>query len=68
MTVGDGQPFEFPRAVRQSEEITRYATNICGTKRNGFTFPDAGPQDVPVVDVHHNPLAVQWIFVNGAER
>jgi hypothetical protein len=34
--------------------------------KDGITFPDAGPEDVTVIDVHHDPLAVQWIFIHGA--
>lgn len=26
------------------------------------TFPDARPQNVPVVDVHHYPLPIQWVL------
>ncbi len=67
MTAGNGQPFEFPRAVKRDEEIIRYTTSTSENKKK-ITFPDAGPQYVSVIDVHHNPLAVQRIFVHGAER
>lgn len=32
----------------------------------GRTFPDAGPEDVAVVNVHHDPLTVERILVHGA--
>ena len=51
-------PLELPRAAEGSERA----------KWNGrsasSTFPDACPQDIAVVDVHHDPLTIQWIFVN----
>ena len=36
MTVGDGQPFEFPKAVGQSEGITRYATVFAEQKKGVY--------------------------------
>lgn len=33
-----------------------------------YTFPNAGPQDVAVVDVHHDPLAIEWILVDRTYR
>ena len=30
------------------------------------TFPDTRPQDVSIVNVHHNPLTIQRIFVHGS--
>ena len=29
-------------------------------------LPDTGPEDVAVVHVHHDPLSIEWILVNGA--
>jgi hypothetical protein len=30
------------------------------------TLPDTGPEDIPIVDVHHYPLTIQRVFVNRA--
>jgi hypothetical protein len=30
---------------------------------SAITFPDASPQDITIVDIHHDPLTVQRIFV-----
>lgn len=32
------------------------------------TFPDASPEDVAVIDVHHDPLAIEGVLVYGAVR
>jgi hypothetical protein len=37
---------------------------ITGTGR--FTFPYSGPENVTVVNVHHDPLPVQWILIDGS--
>lgn len=34
----------------------------------GRTFPDAGPEDVAIIDVHHDPLTIEWVLVDGAAR
>ena len=31
-----------------------------------LTLPNPSPEDVSVVDVHHDPLAVQRVLVDGA--
>lgn len=31
-----------------------------------LTLPYSGPKNVPIVDVHHNPLAIKRIFVDRA--
>ena len=32
----------------------------------GRTFPYAGPENVAVIDVHHDPLAIERVLVDGA--
>jgi hypothetical protein len=46
---------------------THYCASVDPRERKGeVTFPDAGPEYIAVVDVHHYPLTVQWVFVDGA--
>lgn len=30
------------------------------------TFPYAGPEDVTIIDVHHDPLTIERVLVDGA--
>ena len=35
--------------------------------RSGRTFPNARPENITIVDIHHDPLAIQRILVDWAE-
>ena len=32
------------------------------------TFPYARPQNIAIIDIHHYPLSIQGVFVNGSRR
>jgi hypothetical protein len=31
-----------------------------------LTLPYAGPEDIPIIDIHHYPLSIQRVFINRA--
>lgn len=53
------EPLELPSAGGHGE-------HGAGGEGEGRTFPDAGPEDVAVIDVHHDPLAIEGVLVDGA--
>lgn len=58
--AGNKIPLEFPRAAHMTYDERR----MQGELRWRQTFPDSSPQDISIVYVHHDPLAIQGIFVN----
>lgn len=60
------QPFALPRAMESGSRKL-----IIHEDDNGFilfTFPYTSPEDVTIVNVHHNPLAIERIFVNRTKN
>ena len=37
-------------------------------RSGGLTFPDAGPENVAIIGVHHDPLSVERIFIHGTVK
>lgn len=37
-------------------------------KRNKRTFPNPCPENISVVNVHHNPLVIERVFIDRARR
>jgi hypothetical protein len=59
MTVGDGEPFEFPNAMKRKKVSAHIEHQFYPIKQmKSFTFPNAGPEYIPVVDIHHYPLTI----------
>ena len=60
-------PFELPRAVvrRECGSAKRRDRAITGIE-GVVTFPYSSPENVTVVNVHHDPLPVQWILIDGS--
>ena len=57
------RPLALPRAVIEPTKVLDFQMI---ERVNPRAFPDAGPEDVPIVDVHHDPLAVERVFENGS--
>jgi hypothetical protein len=43
-------------------------TDVRAVDGTGITLPDTGPEDIAVVDVHHDPLAIERILIDRSAR